>query len=40
MEHILRLDVNVAAVQILEAAKRSGQDGRAVRLPLEEVSQR
>lgn len=40
MEHILGLDVNVAAVQILEAAKRSGQDGMAVRLPLDEVGRR
>lgn len=34
LQHILALDLNVDAVQILEAAKRSARTGRAVRLPL------
>ncbi len=38
--HIVALDVNVAAVQILEAAKRSAKSGRAISLPLPEASGR
>lgn len=34
LEHILALDANVDAVQILEAAKRSARTGRSVALPL------
>lgn len=33
--HIVAIDINVEAVEILEAAKRSIREGRAVRLPLE-----
>ncbi len=35
LEHIVALDLNVDAVQILEAAKRSAKQGRTVSLPLE-----
>lgn len=34
LDHIVALDINVDAVQILEAAKLSGKSGRAVPLPL------
>ena len=34
LEHIVALDINVDAVQILEAAKLSAEKGRAVTLPL------
>ena len=36
LEHIVALDINVSAVQILEAAKRSARSLRAVPLPLEQ----
>ncbi len=34
LDHIVALDINVQAVEILEAAKQSIREGRAVRLPL------
>ena len=34
LEHIVALDINVDAVQILEAAKRSAREHRAISLPL------
>ena len=33
--HIVALDLNIAAVQVLEAAKRSAEAKRAIKLPLE-----
>ena len=38
--HIVELQANVLAVQILEAAKRSAKSGSAVSLPLPEATQR
>lgn len=35
LEHIVALDLNIAAVQVLEAAKLSARDKRSVALPLE-----
>ena len=35
LEHIVALDLNIAAVQVLEAAKLSAQENRPVALPLE-----
>ena len=34
LEHIVALDLNVNAVQILEAAKLSASEGHAIPLPL------
>ncbi len=34
LDHIVAIDINVQAVEILEAAKQSIREGRAVRLPL------
>ena len=35
LEHIVALDINIAAVQVLEAAKRSARQKRAITLPLD-----
>ena len=34
LDHIVAVDINVQAVEILEAAKQSIREGRAVRLPI------